>query len=165
MAYTTVANMRVRLGNVDSTSLPDATISAEITIAESIVDSYCSSRYVVPFTTVPGIVQGITEDICCWRLYLDAFAAGIHLGNADKIEKRYDMAMEMLADIRAGKLSISGDGADLQPTAKRPMWSNLDGKVPVFNMDHETKWGVDSNELDDVEDDRDDADSVLPRDH
>ena len=87
----------------------------------------------------------------------------MNVQNIEVIENRYKNAMKLLEKISKGTLPVV-DGTALS-TDNRRVWSKTDGIRPVFDLDDETKWGVDADELDTIEEERDAADSMLPESH
>ncbi len=156
--YASVDQIRSSMGDITSAQIPDSDITEAIEETEGLINSFCASRYSVPFDPVPNMIQRITRDITVYHLFNDNIAAGHTVQDDVKVYKRYENAMRLLKDIRDGKMIIYGAST----TSRKHLWSSTEDYKHVFDVDDETEWGVDSNMLDDVEDDRDEADSVLP---
>lgn len=89
------------LGEVNQTRVDEA-----IAQADAEIDSYCASKYSVPFTTVPAIVKKCSVDIAIYNLY------------SRKVEEipetrasRYKNAIRQLEGISKGLISIGVDPA------------------------------------------------------
>lgn len=93
------------LGVVNQTRIDEA-----IAGADAEIDSYCGSRYTVPFTTVPDIVKKISVDIAIYNLY-SRRVEEISETRAD----RYKNAIRQLEGIAKGTISI---GESVTPPAE-----------------------------------------------
>lgn len=158
--YCTVAECRISLGNISDTVILDAVIQDAIEEASSLVDGYVGSRYKVPLTTVPKMIRRITRDISVYHVFNDHVASGASVQDDEKVENRYNKALALLKEVKKGDLQLPG--IDTVADSNNPLWSSTQNYQPTFDMDHETKWGVDGNQLDDIEDSREDAESELP---
>lgn len=161
MAYCTVAQIRSSIGDIPDTQIPDSDITEAIEEADNLIDSFCAARYSVPFDPVPDMIRRISRDITVYHLFNDNIAAGHTIQDDNKVYARYDRAMSLLKQIRDGKILIP----NANTASTKRVWSNVEDRRKVFDMDDELNWGVDSDLLDEIEDERDAADSVLPGQH
>ena len=76
------------LGGVD-----DDVVARAIADADALIDSYCGTRYSVPFSTVPDIVRKLSVEIAIFHLY------GRRRGAPEDRRKRYDDAVSFLVFI------------------------------------------------------------------
>ena len=162
MAYSTVAEVRVSLGNIVVAAIPNETIDDAIEAADSLIDSYIASRYTVPITVspVPYMIRRLSRDIAVTHVFNDAVASGTVPQDDRAVEFRYRAAIRTLEHINKGLIQIIGATAAASSSSK--IYSNTSSYVPVFNVDDPTRWGVDSDLLEEVEDERDSAESKLP---
>lgn len=161
MAYTTETRVRRRLGNVVSGDVSSTAITDAIEKADAIIDAYLSSLYVVPITgTTPALVQHLSEELAVYFVGVDMFPSGNVAQDIDTLDERYKKAIKMLEMIKNGKLSVPG-ATDIASSSSQ-IWNSAKSYKRFFDVDHEIFWGQDSDLLDDVADDRDDADSKLP---
>ena len=140
-------------GNSTADSAGVDALSAHITRAESIVNSYLSARYSIPFTVVPPIVRTLSEDIAS---YFHIRGVSVQDGQRDNPwYTSYKLAIDMLEDIKDGKTQLSlTDGSAVGPVSTSRFLSSTDGYSQTFNLDTPDNWGVDSDRLDDIEDGR-----------
>lgn len=77
--------------------------------ADDAINSYVSSRYSLPLTPVPPVLQRVACDLARYFLYDDQVT--------EVIQKRYDACIKLLADVAAGRVSLGSDDATgSQPT-------------------------------------------------
>ena len=83
-----------------------ARVDEAITSADSEIDSYCGTKFSVPFSTVPDIVKKLSIDIAIYNMY------------SRKVEEipetraqRYKNAIKQLESIAKGVISIGEDPA------------------------------------------------------
>jgi len=86
----------VRQGVVDSTK-----VTAAIKRADAEINKYCGSRYSVPFSTVPDLIQG-------WSCTLAAFFLYRNRQKPPTLVDRYNKVMHDLGEIRDGNLLLPG---------------------------------------------------------
>lgn len=132
----------------------EAALSAHITRAESIVNSYLSARYSLPFTTVPPIVRTLSEDIASW---FHIRGVSVQDGQRDNPwYLTYKDDLKILEGIRDGKTQLSlTDGSILGPISTNRFLSSTDGYSRTMDLDDPKNWGVDQDRLDDIADRRD----------
>lgn len=85
-------------------------VDEAIATAEEEVNAFCSARYTVPFTDVPGVVTKCAADIAIYNLYSRTMEE-IPQARTD----RYKNAIRLLEGIAKGVISI---GVSPEPTAK-----------------------------------------------
>lgn len=88
-------------GSVNASRVAEAIASADATI-----DSYCASRYAVPFGTVPAVVKKISVDLAIYDLY-SRRVEEIPAARAD----RYKNAIRLLEGIAKGAITLGLDPA------------------------------------------------------
>jgi phage gp36-like protein len=130
VSYSTQANLEaagisskvlVMLADDDENGIADAAVVASaIAKADAEIDGYLGSRYTVPVSPVPALVEQLSTTIAIWRLYG-------HRGRTDERRaKDYDDAVATLKRLARGEMvlpavgggEVATDGADL-PQASR----------------------------------------------
>lgn len=79
--------------------------------ADAEIDSYCGSKYSVPFATVPDIVKKISVDISIYNLYSRRLEE-----MPETRSDRYKNAIRQLEGIAKGIISIGEDPEPAAPT-------------------------------------------------
>ncbi|GAB4485998.1 MAG: DUF1320 domain-containing protein [Thermodesulfovibrionales bacterium] len=81
-------------------------VDEAIAVADSVIDTYCGTKYSVPFTTAPPVVKAMSVDIAIYNLYSR---------RVDEVPKsrdeRYKNAIRQLEGISRGLISIGKDPA------------------------------------------------------
>ena len=85
-------------GNVD-----DDVVTRAIADADAEIDSYCGTKYDVPFSTVPVMVRKLSVDMSIYNLYAR------RQGAPEDRKGRYDAAIRYLKDVAKGIVSLGGD--------------------------------------------------------
>ena len=109
MAYATKANLIARFGEEELTQLTDradpamgaiddAVLTAAMSRADALVDSYLRVRYTVPLSPVPAEVAHQAEGIARRYLYDD--------GAPEGVQALYDEAIAWLKDCQAGRVLL-----------------------------------------------------------
>lgn len=82
-------------------------INQAITDAQSVIDSYLSSRYGTPLPTPGAVVTRLASDIARYYLYDDHAT--------ETVQKRYDAAIAFFRDVAAGKGSLGPEAQSSAP--------------------------------------------------
>jgi phage gp36-like protein len=110
MAYSALADIElaipeatvIQLTDDENSGVVDENIVSEaIRQADSVIDSYCSSRYGVPFSPVPDVIKTCSVDIAIYNLYS---RRAEELPGTRK--DRYNNAMKILEGIAKGIVTI-----------------------------------------------------------
>lgn len=135
MAYATCDDVVRRysplLGLLGTSSLQVTTVdiaSIYIADAESIVNLYLGSKYVIPLTPEPALTD-LTSDIAIYRVLADK-APRI----PDFMNARYTNATSMLAMIRDGAMFLSSSSQQVSSGGDEFAWSqDIEfGRGPIF---------------------------------
>ena len=95
----------VQLTDDDDAGVIDSDIIVRaIADADAEIDSYCGTKYDVPFSTVPVMIRKMSVDIAIYNLYAR------RRGAPEDRKERYDDAISFLKDISKGIASLGGDG-------------------------------------------------------
>ena len=70
--------------------------------AADTIDSYISSRYTLPLSPVPSVLERIACELARYFLYDDQVT--------DVIKKRYDDAIKLLTNVQKGDVKLGVDG-------------------------------------------------------
>jgi len=111
MNYTTVDNVKARLGQYESlitNGMQDTEVAAFITEAEDIVDGYIAAEVALPFTSVPKLISAITTDIAVRNLWAQKQAKQL----PEHVKLDYDNAIKNLLAIGKGTLKLSAADAE-----------------------------------------------------
>jgi len=140
-------------GNSTADSAGVDALSAHITRAESVVNSYISARYSLPFTIVPPIIRTLSEDIASW---FHIRGVSVQDGQRDNPwYLTYKEDLKMLEGIRDGKTTLAlTDGSAVSPISTSRFLSSTDGYSRTFDLDEPDKWEVSQDRIGDITDGR-----------
>lgn len=131
----------------------EAALAAHIIRAESVVNSYISARYSLPFTVVPPIVRTLSEDIASWFHIRGVSAQDGQRDNPWYLTYKEDL--KILTDIRDGKTQMAlTDGSAVGPISTNRFISSTQGFAQTFNLDSPESWAVDPDREDEIADGR-----------
>ncbi|PKN71196.1 MAG: DUF1320 domain-containing protein [Deltaproteobacteria bacterium HGW-Deltaproteobacteria-12] len=104
----------VNTGDIDT-----YVVSRAIADADAEIDSYCGSRYTMPFSPVPVIIRKLSVDMAVYNLFTRRSVLKI----PEDRQKRYDNAIRFLKDVARELISLGADApaepADGSPQATR----------------------------------------------
>lgn len=112
--------------------------------AEYEVDAALASKYTVPFTPCPPVVQDLCIDLTYFKMM-------INQPGAEPVKKYYDERIKALQD-GLMLLVSSGGVAAAQGTVS---WSSEEGHATSFGPDDPVDWVISSQWMQDVQDTRD----------
>ncbi len=104
---------RMGTGQIDDAVLERAIVDAGI-----LIDGKLMSRYAVPFTSVPALIEQLASDIAFYRL---------HTNPPKEVAGRYDNALRLLDAMASGSISL---GFEQPPAALDVQFAN--GRERVF---------------------------------
>jgi phage gp36-like protein len=131
MAYSTQADLAEQVSEAELTELTDdvgaGIVDASVAVraladADGEIDSYCGSRYTVPFMPVPVMIRKLAVDIALYNLYTRRAI----LKMPEERQKRYDNAIRFLRDLAKGLIALGADspaepnGGKSQATTTKP---------------------------------------------
>lgn len=103
----------IQLTDDANTGLVDTDIvDSAIAAADGKINYYCSSVYTTPFTTPPDIVKAWSVDIAIYDLY----SRRSDVAMPEIRKSRYDAALEQLAKIQSGAITLDGILVDVVST-------------------------------------------------
>ena len=145
----------LRGNTTTSDTTGESIITEEILNAESVVDSYVSARYSLPFVLVPPLIRTLSKRLTQCQIILGSYVQDGERDN-DYWKAYCDQAYKTLESIRDGKTKLAiTDGSILTPTLTNRFKSNNEDYTPIFGLDTSTAWVVDSDKLDAISDSRD----------
>lgn len=112
MAYCTQSDIQNQISEDELIQLTDdsdeGAVDADILAravadADTVIDSYCGTKYSVPFSTVPDMVRKLSVDIAIYNLY------SRRMGAPDERKDRYDKAISFLRDVAKGMCLLGAD--------------------------------------------------------
>ena len=112
MAYCTQADLLEQISEdvlIQLTDDEDAGVvdtdmlTRAIADADAEIDSYCGTKYEVPFSPVPVMVRKYSVDIAIYNLYAR------RRGAPEDRKERYDDAISFLKDVSKGIATLGGD--------------------------------------------------------
>lgn len=108
--YTTLENISAQISEATVIQLTDdegfgtvnpGRVDEAIISADAIIDGYCSSRYLVPFSPVPTIIAKCSLDIAIYNLY------GRRVESMPELrDKNYTNALSLLKSISKGEITL-----------------------------------------------------------
>lgn len=125
----------------------------QVNNAEGIVNSAISSRYSISgFTAIPPILRKITEDIAVYNIIK---STGFRANDRNEYLDDFKDSMNLLNEIKGGTTKLTYTNGSLvgQLNTSRFL-SNKSDYAPITNLDDQQNWKVDSDELDDIDNDR-----------
>ena len=127
-------------------------LDTHIIRAESIVNGYLISRYSLPFATVPPYVRTLTEDVTAFYAIRGAFVQNGQLAN--NTDEKYKLALEPLEMLRDGDVGLTLTDSSLAPTRGSRYLSSTKDFTPIVQLDTDTSWHVDPDQLDEISESR-----------
>lgn len=124
MAYSTQTDLEEQISQTELIELTDdagsgsvdtSAVARAIADADAEIDSYCGSRYTMPFSPVPVMIRKLSVDIAVYNL----FSRRAVLKIPEDRQKRYDNAIRFLRDVSKGLISLGAD-APAEPSDGLP---------------------------------------------
>ena len=161
--YTAILTMLPNLPQSATTTSEVYTTTAQLVCqhlirAYNLINAKLAKKYAVPFATsnIPPLCATLNEDIACYYTMRSLYTRDAQ-NNSEWVVEHYDKAIKTLDEIAECKINLI-DASDVL-IADRVSASNKiqtsTPYAPVFELDEETDWQVDSTRLEDVETARD----------
>lgn len=115
MTYASQQNLIDRFGEDELIQLTDRTgtdsidaavVGRALADADAEINGYLSTRYTLPLSPVPDVLEKLACDIARYRLHDE--------NPKEAIVKRYDDAIRFLKDVAAGKVTLGVDSNNAQ---------------------------------------------------
>jgi phage gp36-like protein len=150
MSYTTVAAVTGSAWQVSGENVGPEIIDNAINKADAVIDAYLGGVYVVPFATVPALVQHLSMTLARYYGLINVGKTMGTLGDPDKAA--YSDAMKLLEGLRDRKMVI----ANVATVNADDMvyGTNMDSPT-IFDVDSEMEWGLSWNRAEAIDDGRD----------
>lgn len=144
--YTSAANVQSLLVGVVVGDIK----TMYLTMADNIINSKLGSRYAVPFTTTPPIIETIATDLAAYFTMRALFTQDSQ--NKSEWVASYKEAIKMLDEIAQGKVPvISATGVELAHIAQS-LKSSTQTFHPTFDMDSIEDSVIDDNLITEIGD-------------
>lgn len=158
--YCTTTSLETLMVGTTFDSLTTALASKCVDFAESEANKYLGKRYNIASWDSAGSTPPMVRTLCEW-LGMGYTYISMDRGK-DRVDKRgekfIELAKENLKDIaeyKADLFDTSGSlVTDISTTSIRIL-SNTDSYTNTFDEDNPLNWAVDSDKLDDIDDERD----------
>ncbi len=114
MPYSVQADLEEQISQADLVELTDdagsgavdtSAVARAIADADAEIDSYCGSRYTMPFSPVPVIIRKLSVDMAIYNL----FSRRSIMKLPEERQKRYDNAIRFFRDLAKGLISLGAD--------------------------------------------------------
>ncbi len=122
MSYTDISTARTSSGLTSSTNVADAVVTAKLSYVDGIINAKLGERYLLPLSATCPLITSIAVELVTVLLLMDQYSE--EAGDSDKgWDKRREYAMEMLEDIRTGKMLLfDANGLELTRSSKVPRY-------------------------------------------
>ncbi len=116
MTYATQQNLIDRFGTTELAQLTDrtngTTIDAAVVAkalgdADAEINGYLATRYTLPLSPVPTIIERLACDMARYYLYEDRVT--------EQVKARYDTALKFLTNVSKGVITLGVDAASAAP--------------------------------------------------
>lgn len=155
---TEVAGTGGVLVNVGTDVIGTTAVYRHIARADNIINTRLSKRYTVPFdtgTATPPVIKTISTDLAAYFVMRSLFTKDAQNTN-DWVDDLKFMALDTLKRIETGQTKLYDiNGEVITQLEVDDLYSDTQDYTPVFDVDGEKEWAVDSDRLDDIDDDRD----------
>jgi phage gp36-like protein len=109
---------RANLGAIDAT-----VVARALADADAEINGYLSTRYTLPLSPVPAVLEKLACDIARYQLFENAVT--------EIVKERYENAIRFLKDVAAGKVTLGVDGnGDTAATISNSV--QMSSTTPVF---------------------------------
>lgn len=132
MTYASQQNLIDRFGEDELIQLTDrdnlgaidaAVVARALADADAEINGYLSTRYTLPLSPVPAVLEKLACDIARYQLFENAVT--------EIVKQRYENAIRFLKDVVAGKVTLGVDGnGDTAATISNSV--QISSTTPVF---------------------------------
>ncbi|MFH8039047.1 MAG: phage protein Gp36 family protein [Candidatus Aenigmatarchaeota archaeon] len=133
--YTTPQKVRNILIGVGTDIMSDEQISEFIQDAENVINSYLSTKYSVPFSEVPPLVETMTKNLSAYLIMRTLYSQEGKNEN-EWVESFKKFVDEMLDKILKNEITLGTE--QTQDT----ILCNTTDYEPIFNLNDEKNWVV-----------------------
>lgn len=131
-----------------------ASVDAEGEVNSSLVARYDPSSWTTTGTpAIPPLVIKLTQDLACLYAVRAAITQDAQVKNMDL--DKWERAHQTLAEIQSGDKKLAYTDGSLVPSRSgQRISSSTQNYAHIFGVDDEKRWGVDSQQIDDLESER-----------
>jgi phage gp36-like protein len=150
MSYCTANDILTNL-QMTSSDVPTALSTQAVAKADAVINAKLPAEIITAITALgstPAVIKHIAEDIGAYYVIRALYSASDP--NRNEWYELYKNALDLLDDMSEGKANIPGITAD-----DHQILSNTEDYKPTFDTRDETKWGVDPDRVDDLDDEAD----------
>jgi phage gp36-like protein len=150
MSYCTANDILTNL-QMTSSDVPTALSTQAVAKADAVINAKLPAEIITAITALgstPAVIKHIAEDIGAYYVIRALYSASDP--NRNEWYELYKNALDLLDDMSEGKANIPGITAD-----DHQILSNTEDYKPTFDTRDETKWRVDPDRIDDLDDEAD----------
>lgn len=131
MTYASQQNLIDRFGEDEliqltdraNTGLINSTVVARaLADADAEINGYLSTRYTLPLSPVPAVLEKLACDISRYQLFENSVT--------EIVQERYENAVRFLKDVAAGRVTLGVDSNNAQPVTNNSV--QMSATKPVF---------------------------------
>jgi len=148
--YTMLPGLNTSAGNTAIIDMYNSRIAGKIN--NFIIGLYNPSGWTSASSTPPGIIQISDAVVAMWTMR-SLFTKDGQNKN-DWVEELGKMAIMDLKKIGTGDLKIADNNSKIIPMVSQQIESTTEDYHPVFDIDEPEDWTIDSDQLEDISDDR-----------
>jgi phage gp36-like protein len=133
-----------------------ALVTQAIADAEAEINGYVARRYSLPFTDVPVQIRAIADGLAVFYSYMYLYSSDSMNRNDFTDDPRYKIQLSKLSAIADGeiRLTLTNGSAVVEPSSSSEVVSGNMRYATTFDVDTCTSWGVDSDRITTINDDR-----------
>ena len=156
MAYSTNTSIYTMLPGLNTSAANTAIINQYITRVAGKIDNYVLNLYnpsgwTTAASTPPGIIQISDALVAMWSMRSLYTRDGLNIN--DWVADLGEQALKDLEKIANGEISLA-DNSSKRVSINTQVESSTEDYMPIFNLDESENWEIDSDQLDDIADDR-----------
>jgi len=146
------------LVSVGTDVISDTAVNRHIARADNIINTRLSKRFSVPFdtgTATPPVIKTISTDLAAYFVMRSLFTKDSQNEN-DWVDDLKMMALDTLEKIEKGMTKLLDiNGEEIEQLEVDDLSSNTQNYTPIFDVDSDLNWAVDSDRLEDINSSRD----------
>jgi phage gp36-like protein len=126
-----------------------AIFSQQIDNAEAKINAAIANRYdISDFTVVPPLLRLLTEELAIYQVLM---RTGYRADDRNEYADDYKAAKDTLKALADGDIKLTdSSGEEIAQVISTKMLSDKKDYAPIFDLDKEECWAVDSKQLDDI---------------
>jgi len=120
----------------DVGAVDDDVVTRAIADADAEIDSYCGTRYDVPFSSVPVMIRKVSVDIAIYNLYAR------RKGAPEDRKERYDDAVSFLKGVSKGLATLGGDAPSTDDDSGPEVTTKKSDRIFSVGRDSDSSTGT-----------------------